>query len=208
MMSNGFQEISTDPCETNFNFLSVMSQENKWYLCKFCKCITTTMADINQKINCNNCFCVQRNYSIFQIHDPTFGNSINYTPVNQLDFVMPDSNKSSSLVDVGGISVARTNLDMNVKLQLQRNPTIYYIQCNKCEFKFESRYELWAHKRSHMGNDKYAKFCQQCPFVTKVNEHFEHHKNWHLGVKPFKCSQCSYASFGRRNLIQHMQSHK
>uniref|UniRef100_UPI00358F57A1 zinc finger protein 335 isoform X2 n=1 Tax=Myxine glutinosa TaxID=7769 RepID=UPI00358F57A1 len=75
--------------------------------------------------------------------------------------------------------------------------------CKFCSTAFSGRAELESHKRSHDGDLGFR--CLDCNFSAST--WFAEHMGQHAGLRPHKCSQCSFASKNKKDLRRHLLTH-
>ncbi|ESO82758.1 hypothetical protein LOTGIDRAFT_211381 [Lottia gigantea] len=106
--------------------------------------------------------------------------------------------------------------------------TIVGLECPKCSAKLDSMKRLRAHLlESHPGiemeelekltgyrhrlHGKMGRRSYKCPYCDKIftraNSELQKHIWMHEGIKPFKCSLCTYSCRSKNNLQAHMLRH-
>lgn len=77
--------------------------------------------------------------------------------------------------------------------------------CDICQKTFTNAVSLRRHVESHTAQ-RYS--CTLCDVnFGKYKELVEHTRNQHPDEKPYKCSECDYASVERSKLVRHMKLH-
>lgn len=69
-----------------------------------------------------------------------------------------------------------------------------------------TKVEYWRHYKIHVDLDKRLS-CPYCPFISNLKHHYEYHMNKQLGIKPFKCEECTYECVNKSMLSSHKKSH-
>lgn len=79
-------------------------------------------------------------------------------------------------------------------------------QCHICKFSFDKLYRLKNHLTVHSNEKNFI--CDVCGRAFRLKKLLMVHlKRVHLKVKNHKCNICSYVSFERNDLIEHMRMH-
>lgn len=79
--------------------------------------------------------------------------------------------------------------------------------CKICNFVYQTSSGLHKHNLSkHTSEDQRPFVCTVCGKGFVEGHSLELHTRIHTGEKPFKCSQCSYASGNKRLLMAHIRS--
>ena len=79
-------------------------------------------------------------------------------------------------------------------------------KCNECNFVSSSLNEsssLKEHKKIHW--EKMHK-CNECDFAAFKKFNLKGHKKRHIGIFPFKCTQCDYASNTQTDIVMRKHS--
>lgn len=171
-----------------------MIQNKNFYVCQFCKCVTEQRNNCKRFGNqCDNCCCVQRNYSVgHSIDPPCLGHP-------HLQQVLKGFSKSDVLLSARQTCQVTTRIDHSSDANLSDKDVL------------KPSSDSWitlpqVPRRKITVND--SKFtCDKCPFVAKYKQHFEYHMYTHSGVKPFKCDNCNYKCITKFMLASHMISH-
>ncbi|CAD6231779.1 GSCOCG00001581001-RA-CDS [Cotesia congregata] len=82
------------------------------------------------------------------------------------------------------------------------------VKCKYCKILFDTKHELWIHLRIHLKPNKRFECSESyCSFVTNLHHHIVYHECSHLGIRPFRCNQCSYTATNKAMLKSHEKSH-
>lgn len=87
----------------------------------------------------------------------------------------------------------------------------YEVECHKCEYKANKRYNLNRHIKIHQKQKIYTKSCKFCgkTFSSKFYGHrlvLHHINKEHLKLK-YSCEQCNYTTDRKYNLNIHIKRH-
>ena len=76
--------------------------------------------------------------------------------------------------------------------------------CPTCGSKFKSKRDLSVHQKTKHGSLEYK--CPSCDTVFGDTASLKNHLRIHVSVKPFSCSTCSYSSYKRNHVANHVKS--
>ncbi|XP_029412788.1 zinc finger protein 335 isoform X3 [Nannospalax galili] len=79
--------------------------------------------------------------------------------------------------------------------------------CRICGSRFLSHEDLRFHVNSHEAGDPQLFKCLQCSYRSRRWSSLKEHMFNHVGSKPYKCDECSYASVYRKDVIRHAAVH-
>ncbi|XP_045151509.1 zinc finger protein 335 isoform X1 [Echinops telfairi] len=86
-------------------------------------------------------------------------------------------------------------------------PLLRPFLCRICGSRFLSHEDLRFHVSSHVAGDPQLFKCLQCSYRSRRWSSLKEHMFNHVGSKPYKCDECSYASVYRKDVIRHAAVH-
>ncbi|KAJ7413364.1 zinc finger protein 335 isoform X1 [Willisornis vidua] len=79
--------------------------------------------------------------------------------------------------------------------------------CRICGSRFLTHDDLRFHVDSHEANDPQLFKCLQCSYRSRRWSSLKEHMFNHVGIKPYKCEECSYTSVYKKDVIRHSTVH-
>ena len=73
----------------------------------------------------------------------------------------------------------------------------------KCGNSFNRSEQLRTHVKAHSGEKPFK--CTQCDYASVQSSTLRRHMKTHTGEKPHKCNQCDYASAYHRHLKKYLK---
>ncbi|VFV32004.1 zinc finger protein 335-like [Lynx pardinus] len=86
-------------------------------------------------------------------------------------------------------------------------PLLRPFLCRICGSRFLSHEDLRFHVNSHEAGDPQLFKCLQCSYRSRRWSSLKEHMFNHVGSKPYKCGECSYASVYRKDVARHAAVH-
>lgn len=86
----------------------------------------------------------------------------------------------------------------------QESPEVRH-RCPHCNIACPEESSLAIHMRCHEGVGDKPHCCHLCPATYADKHHLKSHLQRHWGIKPWKCSDCSYESFTKQVLEIHIR---
>ena len=76
--------------------------------------------------------------------------------------------------------------------------------CPQCDYRSKHKSNVTSHiKSKHLGIRKYK--CEECSELFHTQQNLDYHMRTHTGEKPFACPQCDYRSAFIGNMTKHVK---